>query len=161
MSSYCGGIVLGTESLEFCPCLPTIAALGITHCASEDGESQGTAAFSLSPAQESKAWVRLLHCTVMSLAHALQSRSSVSLWEESPAWVIPGLDSEVRSGCSRKELIVGLCRPCLMLLPSLSLRMMKRERVCATRTGGISAGVRSLGVVTVRLEVRTAVFYLW
>lgn len=125
-------------------------ALQTTHCASEDGDSQRTATFSPSLSQDSKVWVCLLHRTVMSLAHALWSRSSISVWDESPAWVTLYLDSggeaELRSGCSWKEPIVGLCWSCLVLLPSLSLWMKRRERVCATSTGGISA---------------EAVFYLW
>lgn len=100
--------------------------------------------------QDSKVWVCLLHRTVMSLAHTLRSRSSVSVWDKSLAWVILYLDSggeaELRSGCSWKEPIVGLCWSCLVLLSSLSLWMKMRERVCATKTGGISA---------------EAVFYLW
>lgn len=125
-------------------------ALQTTHCASEDGDSQRTATFSPSLSQDSKVWVCLLHRTVMSLAHVLWSRSSISVWDESPAWVTLYLDSggeaELRSGCSWKEPIVGLCWSCLVLLPSLSLWMKRRERVCATSTGGISA---------------EAVFYLW
>lgn len=38
---------------------------------------------------------------------------------------------------------------------------MRRKRACATRTGGVSAGVKSLTTVMVGLGVRTAVFYLW
>lgn len=87
----------------------------------------------------------------------------MSVWKESPAWDILCLDSggeaEVRFGCSKREPIVGLGRSCLMPVSLLSL-MMRRQRVCVTRTGGLSAGVRSLGVVTVRLGMRTAVFYL-
>lgn len=68
----------------------------------------------------------------MSLAYTL--RSSVSVWDEFLAWVIlcfdSGREAEVRSGCSRKEPIVGLRWSCLMLLPSLSLWMKRRESLC-------------------------------